>query len=594
MMASTIKIGQYEILEELSHGSITSVYKAYQPSLKRTVLVKRLHQKLVNEADIRDRFFREAQVCAQISHPNIVSVYDFSSSVDGTYLILEFVSGNSLAEVLNGQPFPLEVAIAMIIEMLKGLKFAHDKGVIHRDIKPDNLLLSESGLVKVSDFGLAIFEGATTLTQQGMVVGTPAYMSPEQASGKKLDKTSDIFSLGIVFFEMLTGVNPYKTDSLSGCIKKIISDPSPKLSAYRSDLPIQSEKILNKMMEKNISKRFQDCAEIIDEIKAIDLGIEVASNREIIQEFYHQRDNYITAPVKITSTISQRQTVNRWYRSGLITALLIIVIFVSYKVFDQYFGENEISGDGQTESILDIDNRPEELGAAIENTDSLGNMAGLIMDRDIIPEDPPVRDQVIGDVQTRQEENSIPSPVRYADDSQNESGPIVELPAQIDFEQIEDADEETQIVEPGKLVVNCFPWADVFLDDRALGQPPFAEPFSIEPGYHQLFFIRPDYPIVTKSIEIEPGKKLSVDMKLWEHLGVLRISTLNTWAEIWINGEFKDRTPRAHPLILPLGRHQLELRNPDFDTYVRELVFVEGSVEPLVIAVDLNPKEKNN
>ena len=593
-MATTINIGQYEILKELSHGSITSVYKAYQPSLKRTVLIKRLHQKLVNEADIRDRFFREAQVCAQISHPNIVSVYDFSSSEEGTYLILEFVSGNSLAEVLNGQPFPLEVAIAMIIEILKGLKFAHDKGVIHRDIKPDNLLLSDNGLVKVSDFGLAIFEGATTLTQQGMVVGTPAYMSPEQASGKKLDKSSDIFSLGIVFFEMLTGVNPYKADSLSACIKKIISDPSPKLSAYRSDLPIQSEKILNRMMEKNSSKRFQDCAEIIDEIKAIDLGTDIASNREIIQEFYHRREDYITAPVKITSTISRRNAVNRRYWMASIAAFLLVVIFISFKVYNHYFREGETSGGGTAESIPGIDPQLENIGDIAASADSLESRSDLNIESVKTPENPPVRDQVIGDIQDRPEVSIIPATIKSGDDSKDDSGALAELPVQIDTDQIEDAVEETQILEPGQLVVNCYPWADVFLDDRALGQPPFADPFSIEPGYHQLFFIRPDYPIVTKSIEIESGKKLNVEMKLWEHLGVLKISTVNTWAEIWIDGEFKDRTPRAHPLILPLGKHRLELRNPDFETYVRELNFVEGSVEPMVVTVDLNPKENNN
>ena len=328
-MTLNAKIGQYEVLEELSHGSITSVYKAYQPSLKRNVLIKRLHQKLVNEADIRDRFFREAQVCAKINHPNIVSVYDFSSSKDGTYLILEYVSGNSLAEVLTGQPMALEVAMSITLEILKGLKYAHDKGVIHRDVKPDNLLLSENGLVKVSDFGLAVFEGAATLTQQGMVVGTPAYMSPEQASGKKLERNSDIFSQGIVLFEMLTGVNPYKGESLSACIKKIISNPSPKLSDYRGDLPIQLEKILNKMLEKNSGKRYQDCGEIIDELKLIDLGDEIAPSREIIQDFYHQRENYTKAPVKVTSTISQRQSANRRTRSGRARAFPRMLFFPS-------------------------------------------------------------------------------------------------------------------------------------------------------------------------------------------------------------------------------------------------------------------------
>ena len=588
-MTLNAKIGQYEVLEELSHGSITSVYKAYQPSLKRNVLIKRLHQKLVNEADIRDRFFREAQVCAKINHPNIVSVYDFSSSKDGTYLILEYVSGNSLAEVLTGQPMALEVAMSITLEILKGLKYAHDKGVIHRDVKPDNLLLSENGLVKVSDFGLAVFEGAATLTQQGMVVGTPAYMSPEQASGKKLERNSDIFSQGIVLFEMLTGVNPYKGESLSACIKKIISNPSPKLSDYRGDLPIQLEKILNKMLEKNSGKRYQDCGEIIDELKLIDLGDEIAPSREIIQDFYHQRENYTKAPVKVTSTISQRQSANRRTRAVIAAGAVIIIIIAGYIIVGSLSQDSAVMSpvSADTTSIPEIQASMADSQLAVKDTVGIVQEPEQQADR---ADSPPVE---LAQYETKSSQSAnIP---KVVDEIPVISGEDISISG---GEAITNDDlalnEEPAVTAPGQLVVTCYPWADVFIDDMALGQPPFAEPFSIEAGIHQLFFIRPDYPIVTKTIEIEAGKKLNIEMKLWEYLGVLKVSTINTWAEIWVDGEFKDRTPRAHPLILPLGRHILELRNPDFETYTQEIDFIQGSDEPLVVTVGLNPKEKHN
>jgi|GEM_PF-871553 len=593
-MEAPRKIGKYEILEEISHGSITSVYKAYQPDLKRVILIKKLHQKLVNEEDIRERFFREAQVYAQINHPNIVSVFDFHSSEEGTYLVLEFIKGSSLAELINGKPFPLEVTFALINEILKGLKYAHDKGIVHRDIKPDNLLISEDGLVKVSDFGLAVFEGATSLTRQGMVVGTPAYMSPEQAAGKRIDKNSDLFSLGIVFFELLTGVNPYKTDNFSACIKKIISDPPPKLVDYRADLPLLLEKILARMLEKSPGKRYQKSEEIAEDLKSVDIGISLPNAKEIIARFFLQRDNYSTSTIKVTSTIARNRALRRKWIFSLSSIFLVLLFSVLY-IFNVFTPRSE-------SSELEISAQQ----TAVEDDSLLKNShTGLdsVKSADTSLIKPPLQKSPAdyqeksspADNRNNQKTPSI-VPVKSnvslsVDDTKPEH--LSKVKKENTAAKEKEAAETPGIIssEPGELLVTCFPWADVYLDGKLLGQPPFARPFKVDPGRHLLIFIRPDYPVVSQEINISPEEKSIIDVNLWEHLGVLKVSTTNTWAEIWIDGKMVDRTPRADPLILPLGKHTIELKNPGYEIFSTTLEFVEGKKDAELLSVTLAPKQ---
>ncbi|NQS98610.1 MAG: serine/threonine protein kinase [candidate division Zixibacteria bacterium] len=578
-------LGQYEIFEEISHGSITTIYKAYQPSLKRTVLIKKLHRKLVSEPDIRERFYREAQVCAQISHPNIVAVYDFHSSVEAAYLVLEYIPGKNLAELMANEPLPLEVAFIIMLEIFRGLEYAHEMGVVHRDMKPDNIMISESAQVKVSDFGLAALEGATTLTRQGMVVGTPAYMSPEQAAGKKVDKRSDIFSLGVTFFEMLTGINVYKADSLTECIRKIISDPAPRLSDYRVDLPIQLEKLLNKMLQKNPAKRADNCGELFEELESIAVNADMTPDKKYLKGFIQKREEYSTTSIRVsTSTARRRFRLNTVYLVlGVLIVIIALVMVIRYNLFPQ---EDEI-----TESITadagDI--------SGVSDTSAMAALMNII--------DSTEEDIHQGDEETTPESNDlgIESPQeeysRSAEDLAEEIVPpsketVIEHP----LESANEGSEEDNIPEaveavsiPGLLTITCFPWADVYLDERLLGQPPFAKPFEVLPGEHTLYFTRPDYPLVNKIVDVKPGEKLNIEMNLWNHLGVLKISTVNTWAEIWVDGMLVDRTPRADPLVLSLGEHTIELKNPDYKTWEKVIKFDLGSEEPIVMAVALDP-----
>ncbi|MBC8465593.1 serine/threonine protein kinase [bacterium] len=280
------RIGKYLIEEELSHSTICTVYRASEESLHRPVLIKRLHPQMARENDIRERFEREARVCARVNHENIVSIYGYHAEPELSMLILEYVEGISLGDlIISRGAIPWKVGVVMLIGILNGLSFAHSKGVIHRDLKPDNILISNEGMVKITDFGLATLEDAPKLTRQGMVLGTPSYMPPESLTGVGTDERSDIFSLGVGFYEALTGVSPFQGENFSETMNKILKFKPPKPSEIITDIPKEIDHMIMRMIEKKSSQRFISASLAFDEITKIAENLSVDCRRKVLVDF---------------------------------------------------------------------------------------------------------------------------------------------------------------------------------------------------------------------------------------------------------------------------------------------------------------------
>src|SRR5262245_59481928 len=251
------QFGAYRIVGALGEGGMAAVYKAYQPAMDRHVAIKVLPQHLATDATFLSRFQHEAKILAQLQHPHILPVFDFGESDHYFYLIMPLVRGGTLAHRLLGKPLPLSVVERIMRQMCEGIGYAHSKGIVHRDIKPSNVLMDEVGNCLVSDFGIArLAEGATRLTITGTIMGTPAYMSPEQAEGLELDRSSDIYSLGIVLYEMLAGRVPYKAETPVGVLVKHISGPLPLPHTFNPDLPPGIEDIVVKALARVKADRF--------------------------------------------------------------------------------------------------------------------------------------------------------------------------------------------------------------------------------------------------------------------------------------------------------------------------------------------------
>jgi len=265
--------GRYQILEELGRGGMGIVYKAEDSKLKRTVALKFLPPELTHIPDIKERFMREAQTAASLDHPNICTVHEFDEAEEKTFISMAYIEGQSLKKKIDSGPLELDEALKIATQVTEGLQEAHKKGVIHRDIKSANIMMDERDQAKIMDFGLARMAGKTMLTQEGTTMGTIAYMSPEQARGEEVDHRTDIWSLGVVLYEMFTGRLPFKGEHEQAVVYSILKEKPEPVSKLVADIPPSIEQVVYRALEKSLDKRYQNIDELLEDLKSISAGI---------------------------------------------------------------------------------------------------------------------------------------------------------------------------------------------------------------------------------------------------------------------------------------------------------------------------------
>ena len=266
-------LGRYEILEELGRGAMGIVYKGRDPKLDRLTAIKTI--RFTDDFDedqagkIREQFYREAEVVAKLTHPNIVTIYDVGEDLDLSYLAMEYLEGESLEKyAIMENLLSIRRAIDVTIQVCDALEYAHQHGIVHRDIKPANIMILKNGLVKVTDFGIARAT-ATSKTRTGVIKGTPYYMSPEQISGMKVDGRSDIFSLGIVFYQLLTGELPFGGENLAAIMYQITTvEPEPP-TKHNPKIYKAAVAILDKALEKSLESRYQKAKQMGDHLRLL-------------------------------------------------------------------------------------------------------------------------------------------------------------------------------------------------------------------------------------------------------------------------------------------------------------------------------------
>ena len=264
---------RYEILEKLGAGAVAEVYKAHDTALDRMVAIKYFSLETLaypgQMDNLKERFTREAQVAAQLHHNNIVTTYDIVSTDDANLLVMEFVKGVTLQSVLSSKKLRLAEAIQILSQVAAALDYAHTCKVVHRDVKPANILVASSGEAKVADFGIAKAESSKELTAQGGVLGTPDYMSPEQAMGKKVDGRSDLFALGCVLYECLSGEKPFQASTLTATLLKIVNEEPSPIELDQLGLPAEIHDVIRRALAKDPEKRFPSGAELIDALRSL-------------------------------------------------------------------------------------------------------------------------------------------------------------------------------------------------------------------------------------------------------------------------------------------------------------------------------------
>ena len=315
MEEKRILANRYELIQKIGTGGMAVVYQAHDTALDRQVAVKLLRDEYIDNPDFIRQFQREAKAVAKLNHQNIVNIYDFGKSDDLMYLVMEYVDGCTLKELIakNG-PLPMQQILDYSIQLCYGMAQAHSHNIVHKDIKPHNIMIDHNHIAKITDFGIAQAINHLTMTHSNGVLGSAHYFSPEQARGEQVEFESDIYSLGIVLYEMLTGKVPFTGDNPVSVALKHMQDKPPSLRVARRDVPLELELVVLRALEKNPANRFQSMEEMAEALldvqaKLDDHGAGIASyvdvgvskHNEVYQKYMMEREQLGEVEVRRSS-----------------------------------------------------------------------------------------------------------------------------------------------------------------------------------------------------------------------------------------------------------------------------------------------------
>jgi serine/threonine protein kinase len=355
MKPGTVVAGKYRIVEEIGQGGMGIVYKAEDLKLKRTVALKFLPVHLINSPELRERFLIEAQAAAALSHPNICVIYEVGESGEHPYIAMEFVEGKTLREKLKNGPLPAAEATTLTSQVAAGLAEAHSKGIIHRDIKSANIMVTAKGQAKVMDFGLAKLQGGSSLTRSQTTLGTVAYMSPEQARGGELDRRTDIWSLGVVLYETLAGKLPFRGDHDQAVIYSILHHEPEPLKKDRPDTPPGLEQIVYQALAKKPADRYQTMEEFREDLEAVAEGLKpLKAKRRRVRRILGIRTAYVYSALVILLALILGLNIGGLRNRLLGRAAPAPAIRLAVLPFENLSGdpEQEYFSDGMTQEMI--------------------------------------------------------------------------------------------------------------------------------------------------------------------------------------------------------------------------------------------------
>ena len=542
--------GRLTLTREIARSGIATVWEGYDTGLDRKVLVKSIHPQYARESDLRMRFEREARAIAKLSHPNVVQIYDLHTGVEELSLILEYVEGASLGKLLKERgALPLEVAVTLAAGILAGLEHAHAAGIIHRDLKPDNVLVSKRGEVKITDFGLASLKDQPTVTQEGMVIGTPSYMAPEQAEGEDITPATDVFALGLMLFEMLTGTRVHSGTSLGETFQNVLKYQPPHFEDYRDSIPPPLEFVLRRMLERSPSRRYASAKEAYSAL--LQTQPEGLLPEALIADFLSGEAIRRPTP-KGTARAHAR---SRNVRAAAIVFVVLLVAVAGYRVFSVRPWEkpNPLLVPDRSDTIklfappdAPIQNPPLPPESSPRGSD--------------VTETPPV---------------TKPIPVK----------PPVARP---------DTSVASASRELGLLDISCRPWASVYFGDSLVGATPLPNALRIPAGIYNLVLLNPEIGLpIVRNVTVRPGATTDLHVNLYDYVARIRIASVKPWADVYVNGTFELRTPSSKTIFRPLGTYTVTLKNPDYPVHTETLTFQEGT--PLrEVRVDLTEASTSN
>lgn len=569
----------FQILGTIATGGTAVLYKAIQTSLDRQVVVKRLHSHLISDPNFTKRFELEAKAAASLDHENIVRIIDFGSSHDNYYIVMEFIDGMSLKEILSEHGIlDQELALLIAREVCIGLEHAHQRGIVHRDIKPANIMVTNDGQVKITDFGLAkLHQSQTQQTVASTLLGTPLYMSPEQAIGESVDGRSDLFSLGTMCYEMITGTQPFLGDNYAVVIQNIINGSVPPPSKLRTSIDREIESIVMKALCKEPSRRYRTAGEMAREIETSIGQEKIASVRTRLRRLMNGASDPApeTARHEEKSRRPGRGVIKRFIPTLLTAAAAaaaaLVMILNPGSIDTARVRINTLlspnpSPPAPEQGPVGYSDMFGPTGLVVipleEASDEApdGASAGTPMDSTLGVRVPPVETPMI---EKGDDTHSLPA--------EDHEPPVVE-----------------QSPHPvGYLDVTVQPEATIYIDGEQHGRTAHMGPLELSAGTHRIVCEREGYRGYSETISIKKNEMSKRRIVLQTVTGSVHFDT-QPGVMVYVNGVYKGLTPMGRPLDLPSGTCRIELRKAGFTSWSSEVYIPPDEV--VWLDIELTPK----
>lgn len=528
----TESIGNYKIIKTIVDKGQSRVCLAEHKRLRRKTLLKiyfGADQQLIR------RFEREAQIVADLNNEAFVSIYDFGESEGQYFISMEYVEGNNLAEYLESHHLSTEQILDIAYQIVRSIAILHQEGFIHRDLKPENILIDNRGRVKITDFGIALSDSFKRMTLEGKVLGTPLYMSPEQINNLPLSTASDVFSLGIIFYRMTAGKNPFYADQYGEIFSRILTHQPESLHKKNLGIPRWFSTLVDKMLAKKAEKRPQSAVQLK---KVFDENLSAGAEKGEMQTVFGKESIRSFFPGRKLSV-------------GVIASIILFVVW--FLVFQKgRIAENTNPANFEVADSAGVKGE-DSLSLSERNRASQTGIADLNDSTSVIPAKKSRPLNVAG-------ENSVaPKP----------------------------ADEETT------LLIKTWPWCRMYLNYRDMDTTPMRSPIAVQPGHYLLSLQNPNYPSWSDSIIIAAGKENLFTFNLDSIFFQLELK-VNPWGEVYIDGDSIGTTPLNRSILLTRQSHFLQIENKFYQTWRDTLRWNgEDKMEKTIILKELSANKKS-
>lgn len=521
---------KFRIIETIKQDSNRAVYIAEHVFLNKTIFLKTINKENLSDPVLLDRFKREARILAKLDHPNIIKVWDFGTYQNYFYISFEHFKSRNLRETLHRPKLSDDAKRKLILQLNSGLNYAHQYHIIHRDLKPENILLDKQLKLKIADFGLATIEDQVGSTEDTTIVGTPAYMSPEQIRGEELTGQSDLFSMGIIIYEIYCGKNPFLGADTGATLNNILNLNFNSFKTDSQKLPTDMKDLVKKLLLKSVIAR---------------------PEKTDLPEIEESSTTIKKAEIPNYTKISKRKI---WsYISAAV--VIILLVFIGY-----YLGYIPIQ-------LPDKTNHAED--SAKLNSENLSDSIITVTSQGENLSEPNIKNTETVD---------IPS-IKKTPEKDT-------ISQQLSLNQSEESR-----LQSGFIMVECQPWADIFIDDVKRESTPLKNPLQVSAGLHIVKLTHPEYPNYEQKINIKPDESLYISVNFDTTIGYLSCR-VHPWGEIYIDGTIIGQTPLNNPVRLEAGKHVLMIKNPGYPEYKK--AFTVRKNDTLSFNINLNKRSLIN